>query len=84
MDSSNDKVLEELNTLNQKLEILESDVTKNTNTLQCRQVVELERQCWVNTQCFKEKMFWKDWSTQVTFKQGSQNEGLRFATEIVM
>ena len=43
MDSSNDKVLEELNTLNQKLETLESDTTKNTNTLLSRQLVGLKR-----------------------------------------
>ena len=59
MDSSSDKVLEELNTLNQKLRILESDATKNTNTLLSKQIVELKRQCWVNTQYSKRNFFVK-------------------------
>ena len=74
MDSSNDKVLEEVNTLNQKLETLESDTTKNTNTLLSRQLVELEG----SILSILREIFCADWSTQVTFKRGSQNERLRF------
>ena len=52
LKSSNDQVLEEIRKLNIIFQKLESDIsiTKNTNSLLLKRVVDLERECWANAQ----------------------------------
>ena len=52
LKSSNDEVLQEIRKLNIIFQKLESDIsiTKNTNSLLLKRVVELERECWENAQ----------------------------------
>ena len=52
LKSSNDEVLEEIHKLNIIFQKLESDIsiTKNTNSLLLKRVVDLERECWENAQ----------------------------------
>ena len=52
LKSSNDEVLEEIRKLNIIFQKLESDIsiTKNTNSLLLKRVVDLERECWANAQ----------------------------------
>ena len=52
LKSSNDEVLEEIRKLNVIFHKLESDIsiTKNTNSLLHKKVVDLDRECWANAQ----------------------------------
>ena len=52
LKSANEDVLVEIRKLNVNFQKLESEVsiTKNTNTLLQKRVVDLERECWANAQ----------------------------------
>ena len=52
LNTASEEVLEEIRKLNTNFEKLESDlsVTKNTNCLLQKRIVDLERECWANAQ----------------------------------
>ena len=57
VESSNNEILDQVRQLNQKFNQLESEISivNQANSLLSKRLVDMERQCWANTQYSKKK-----------------------------
>ena len=55
VESANNKIIDEVRQLNQKFNQLgsEDSIVKQTNSLLLKRLVDMEKQCWSNAQCYR-------------------------------